>query len=200
MKTRSDLNDLSRDLKKSVEELIRISAEGHLTIHVIADDWPGKTDGDDGKDSDIKINGSVDLLPDDLEKSLNAGSTHVTQVRLPDGTVVTLNEKREIMRGDHFVMPEERDRLQRLLQLTHVASGDDLPGYLDPSHYYYSETLDAAVQAWTALFGSGDFMPGKASREQIDGWLSKTFKTLKPNARSTISTVVNPNRLKRQKK
>ena len=74
-----DLCDLAQDVNESLESLIRFGALGELTIHVIAHNWPIRSNGDTQKTA----KGPVFLLPDDLHQSLNAEFTTLTQIRRP---------------------------------------------------------------------------------------------------------------------
>ena len=67
---RCDLIELARDLELSVEDLIRRAEAGQFTIHVIADNWKGQSK--DSVEQTVMVDGPVDLLPADLQKSLNA--------------------------------------------------------------------------------------------------------------------------------
>ncbi len=198
-KQRYDLIELARDLGTTAEELIRYGADGELTLYVIAHEWPGKKAGSSDAESDVVVDGQVELLPTDLLKALNSDYTEVRQVKTANGDVVVLDSTQEVMRAVHFVTAAERLRVQQALnpapQPTVATSGDTLPPYLDPSHQYYSETLDAAVRAWSALYVEGRFkLKDRGHREQLEIWLKKHFDHLSNNARKGIAAVVNPNK------
>jgi len=166
---------------------------------VIADEWPGKKADSSDAESDVIVDGPGELLPTDLLKALNSDYTEVRQVKTANGDVVVLDSTQRVMRGIHFVTAAERLRVQQALnpapQPTVAASGDTLPPYLDPSHQYYSETLDAAVRAWSALYVEGRFkLKDRGHREQLEIWLKKHFDHLSNNARKGIAAVVNPNK------
>ena len=200
-KQRYDLLELARDLGTTVEEVIRYGADGELTLHVIADEWPGKNAANSDAESDVVVDGAVDLLPSDLLKALSADHTKVRKVRTRDGDIVALDSIQEVMRGVHFVTAAERDRVQKALKPTPLptvaASEDASPPYLDSSHDYYSDTLEAAVSVWMALYADGGFKEKSlAHKAQIKSWLKKhrPDKVKSDNAREGIATVVNPNK------
>jgi len=201
-KQRYTLMELERDLGIPVGDLIHFGADGELTLHVIADKWPGKKEGNADAESDVIVDEAVELLPTDLLKALNSEYTEVRQVKTADGDVVVLDSTRKVMRGDHFVTAAERDRLQETLkptpQPTAAASEDALPPYLDSSHKYYSVTLEAAVSAWLAQYADGGFKEKSLGHKlQIKGWLKKhrSDKVKSDNARECIATVANPNKV-----
>lgn len=200
-KQRYDLLELARDLGTTVEELIRYGADGELTLHVIADEWPGKNAGNSDAESDVIVDEAVDLLPSDLLKALNADHTKVRKVRTRDGDIVALNSIQEVMRGVHFVTAAERDRLQEALkptpQPTVAASKDASPPYLDRSHDYYSEFLDIAISAWIAQYADGGFKERSIGHKpQIKNWLKNHYskQVESDNARECIATVVSPDK------
>ncbi len=199
-KKRYTLAELERDLGIPVGDLIHFGADGELTLHVIADKWPGKKAGNSDTESDDAADGQVELLPTDLLKALNSQYTEVRQVKRADGDVLVLDSTRKVMRGDHFVTAAERDRVQEALKPTPqptVASSKDasLP-YLDSSHEYYSDTLEAAVSAWMALYADGGFKEKSlAHKAQIKSWLKKHRPDIpSAYARKGTATVVNPDK------
>jgi len=141
-KQRYDLIELARDLGTTAEELIRYGADGELTLYVIAHEWPGKKAGSSDAESDVVVDGQVELLPTDLLKALNSDYTEVRQVKTANGDVVVLDSTQEVMRGVHFVTAAERLRVQQALnpapQPMVATSADASPPYLDPSHQYHS--------------------------------------------------------------
>lgn len=198
-KQRYNLIELAADLSTSVEELIGYGADSELTLYVIADKWPGKKTGNSDAKSAVIVDGQAELLPNDLLKSLNSDSTEVRQVKTKDGGVVFLDSPLKVMRGVHFVTAAERDRvtnaLEQTLQPTETAAeGASLP-YLDPAHHWYSETLEAAVSAWMALYANGGFKKKSLGHKaQIESWLRKHRPDLRSDyARKGIAKVVNPN-------
>ena len=200
-KQRYNLIELARDLGTTVEELIRYGADGELTLHVIADEWPGKNAGNSDAESDVIVDGAVDLLPSDLLKALSADHTKVRKVRTRDGDMVALDSIQEVMRSIHFVTAAERDRLQEarksISQSTVAESKDASPPYLDSSHEYYSDTLEAAVSAWMALYADGGFKEKSlAHKAQIKSWLKKHRPDVRSDyAREGIAKVANPNKI-----
>ena len=200
-KKRYTLAELERDLGPTVQELIGYGADDELTVHVIADEWPGKKAGNSDAESNAIADGAVDLLPSDLLKALGADHTKVRKVRTADGDIVALDSIQKVMHGVHYVTAAERDRFEEALkptpQPTAAASEDALPPYLDSSHKYYSFTLEAAVSAWLAQYADGGFKEKSLGHKlQIEGWLKKhrSDKVKSDNARECIATVVNPNK------
>ena len=200
-KQRYTLIQIERDLGTIVEDLIHYGADNELTIHVIADHWPGKIAGNSDAESDVIADKAVDLLPSDLLKAFNSEYTEVRQVKTANGDVVVLDSSQKVMRGDHFVTVAERDRLREALkptpQPTAAASKGALPPYLDSSHKYYSDTLEAAVSAWLALYADGGFKKRSHGHKlQINSWLKKhrPDKVASDYARDAIAVAVNPNK------
>ena len=194
-----DLIELARDLGTTTEDLIRYGADGELILYVIADEWPGKKTDKSGAKSAVIVDGQVELLPIDLLKALNSEYTEVRQVKTPKGDVIKLDSPQKVMRGVHFVTAAERDRMLEALksapQSTVAAFGDALPPYLDPEHQWYSETLEAAVSAWMALYANGGFKKkSRGHKAQIESWLKEHRPHLRSDyARKGIAKVVNPN-------
>ncbi len=200
-KKRYTLIELERDLGTTVQELIGYGADGELTVHVIADEWPGKKAGNSDAESDVIVDGAVDLLSSDLLKAMGADHTKVRKVRTRDGDIVALDSIQEVMRGLHFVTAAERNRFEEALkstsQSTMAASKEVLTPYLDSSHDYYSEFLNIAISAWMAQYVDGGFEERSLGHKpQIKRWLKKHHpKQVKSdNARKYIATVVNPNK------
>ena len=200
-KKRYTLAELERDLGTTVQDLIGYGADDELTVHVIADEWPGKKAGKSDAESDVIADEAVDLLPSDLLKALGADHTKVRKVRTGDGDIVALDSIQEVMHGLHYVTAAERDRFEEALkptpQPTLAASKDASPPYLDRSHGYYSEFLGIAVSAWMALYADGGFKErSHGHKPQIKVWLKKNFpKEVKSeNARECIATVVSPDK------
>ena len=198
-KQRYNLNELATDLGTSVPELISYGADGELKPYVVADEWPGKKVGNSGAESDVIVDGEVDLLPSDLLKAMGADHTKIRKVRTRDGDIVALDPIQEVMHGNHFVTLAERDRLQEALkstsQLTVAESKDALPPYLNPLHDYHSKALEAAISAWLALYADGGFKKRSGGKAQIKSWLKKHRPGIPSDyARAGIATVVNPNK------
>jgi len=192
-----DLPELAHELGTSVETLIRFGSAGEFSVYVIAIEWPGKVEAGKAKGSEITVDQLVALDRTDLLKALNADYTTVRKVIIDDGSIVGLEPSRDVMRGVHFVTAEDRRRLKQILQPMLAGHGDRLPAYLDDSHEYYSSTLAAAVGVWLALFNNNGFADSSSPRGQIDAWLRRHRNDLSQNARDSITTVVNPNMLKR---
>ena len=196
-KQRYSLIELARDLKKSIEELIDYGSAGELTLHVIADKWPGKKAG--VEKTNVIVNGPVELLPADLLQALNAEHTEVRQVKM-SGDVVVLDSPQMVMRGRHFVMAAERDRvcgeLRPASQSTMGASEDTLPPYLNPKHDCYSYTLEAAISAWMAMYVEGGFVKrSRGDKPQIQSWLKEHRPEVDSDyAREAVARVANPNK------
>ena len=187
-----DLIELAAELSTSVEELIRFGASGDLTIHVIADAWSGRKEGDGGAESSVIVNGLVELLPSDLFQSQNASCTEVRQVKTAEGDVVVLDSSQQVERGLHFVTAAERDRAREALNPDMAIFGEDLPPYLDSKSEYFSNTLNAAVRAWMAVYFEEEFRKDKGAHiKQIKAWLEKNFPNLSEHAQKQIASVVN---------
>ena len=196
-----NLVELAHKIRKSVEDLICYGADDKLRIQVIADHWPVKATGKGSQHSDKSVDGPVALLPADLVKALGADYTTVRQVRTAEEEIVTLEPAQRVLHGVHFVTASERDRfreaLESTLQSTVAASTVALPPYLDPSHEYYSDTLEAAVNAWMALYADGGFEKRSHGHKlQIKSWLKKhrPDKVKSDYARDAIAIAVNPNK------
>ena len=196
------LTELAHYVGKSVEDLVCYGADDKLTIQVIADNWPVKPTGEGSQRTEKTVDGQVALLAADLLKALGADFTTVRQVRTGEGEIVTLEPAQKVLHGIHYVTAAERDRLREALkptpQPTVAASKDALPPYLDPSHKYYSDTLEAAVSAWMALYTDRGFKKRSHGHKlQIKSWLKKhrPDKVKSDYARKNIATVVNPNKV-----
>ena len=189
-----ELPELARELGTSVEALINLAAHGKFPLCVIADHWTGRrAEGD--TESDVTVDGLVELDPGDLLKSLNAEATEVRQVNPADGGMVRLHEARLVRRGTHYVTAEERDRV--LKKLTPEPAKDESKTgapYLDPSHPDYSYTLEAAISAWMAMYVEGGFVKkSTGEKAQIEAWLeTHRTKVGSDHAREAIARVVNP--------
>ena len=195
-----DLIELARELGRTTEDLIRYGADGELTLCVIADKWPGKKTDKSGAKSDATVDGKVELLRTDLLKALNSDYTEIRQVKTPKGDVIELDSPQNVARGVHFVMAVERDRLKEALKpepkTAVAASADALTPYLDPEHHWYSETLEAAVSAWLALYSNGGFKKKSLGHKaQIESWLKEHRPRIKTDyARKGIARVANPDK------
>ena len=196
MKKDYDLNEVARELSLAVEDLVRFAAHGELTIFVVAEDWAAcSTKG--GLADDV-LDGPVDLVPEDLRRSMNADFTEVRQIRVC-GTdkLVTLNKPEQVRRGVHFVTAEEFRRFKLEHASTSLEQHADSPPYLDPRHENYSPELAAAVRAWMNLFADGTFERGnKGVIETIKLALKKDPAKLSSAAIERIATAINPERLK----
>jgi hypothetical protein len=189
--TELNLAQAATQLGTSVGKLIKYGAHGKLTISVVANDWPIRTDNETAE----TISGLVALVPDDLLQSYGADFTLVRNVvTLDAGETVFLLEPIKLLRGVLFVTAEEYRRFRRKLGNA-ATQGEDVPLYLDSNHEWHSSQLAVAIEAWTALFSSGDFDPkGKSAKFRILQWLAKNAGDLKPNARANIATCVNPDK------
>ena len=184
-----DLNEVERRLGIPIEKLIRLAAKGKLTIVVMADDWPVRTENGTAE----TISGPVDLLAEDLQRSYIADFTRVRKVIRPDDNeTVTLDPPVEVPRGMHFVTTEEFRQFK--IKIGHALShGEDIPPYLNPNHKWHSPELAIAVEAWMAHFADASFEPGnKTAKEHIGRWLMAEKPDLSGNAKERIATLVNP--------
>ena len=187
--TELNLAEAAMQLGTSVGKLINCGAHGKLTISVVANDWPIRTDNETAE----TISDLVALVPDDLLQSYGAEFTLVREaVTLDEGKIVTLVEPIKLLRGALYVTAEE---FRRFLA-KHGDAKDQLAGtppYLDEGNAFYSEELDAAVDTWMMLFASGEFdRQGKAVKDHINKHLAKKYRHLGGGARERIATVVNP--------
>lgn len=196
MKRDYDLVEMARELGLSVEDLIRFAASNELTIFVIAKDWSASsTHGL----TDTLLDGPVDLVAEDLQRSMNADYTVVRQAR-KRGTSksITLDTPKEVQRGVHFVTAEEVQRFKSEHRKLSAQHNEELAPYLDPQHEYYSPALDAGVRAWLALFEDGEYERGeKPIIPIIEKWLRSNTENQSSTAIGKIATVVNPNIMKK---
>jgi len=196
MKKDYDLNEVARELGLTVEDLVRFAAHEELTIFVIAENWPACSI--ESGLADEVLDGPVDLVPEDLRRSMNADYTEVRRVRVR-GTdeFVTLNKPEKVRRGVHFVTAAEFSRLKDKHAKAGASQYADAPQYLDPGHKNYSPELAAAVRAWLNLFADCTFERGnKGVIETIEVALRKDPEELSSAAIGRIATVINPERLK----
>ncbi len=187
--TELNLAEAATQLGTSPGKLIKCGAHGKLTISVVADDWPIRTDNGIAE----TISGLVALVPDDLLQSYGADFTLVRKVvTLDEGETVTLVEPIKLLRGVLYVTAEE---FRRFLA-KHVDAKNqlaDTPPYLDEGNAFYAAELGAAVDTWMTLFASGEFdRQGKAVKEHINKHLAKKYRHLGGGARKRIATLVNP--------
>lgn len=176
-------------LGTSVEKLIQFGAHGDLTISVVANNWPVHTESETAE----TISGLVNLVPSDLLQSYVAEFVRVHKVvTANDNETVTLAEPVEVLRGLLYVTAEEFSRF-RDRHGSAAGRTEGMPPYLDSSHSLQSPQLAIAIQAWLALFASGDFDPkGRAVKYHIEKWLAKNHGELSTNARENIATLINP--------
>ncbi len=184
-----NLAEAAMQLGTSVEKLIQFGAHGDLTISVVANDWPVHTESETAEN----ITGIVNLVPSDLLQSYVAEFVRVHKVvTANDNETVTLAEPVEVLRGLLYVTAEEFSRF-RDKHGSAVGRTEGIPPYLDSSHSLQSPQLAIAIQAWLALFASGDFDPkGRAVKQRIEQWLAKNHRELSTNARENIATLINP--------
>lgn len=184
-----NLAEAAMQLGTSVEKLIQFGAHGDLTISVVANDWPVHTESETAE----TITGLVNLVPSDLLQSYVAEFVLVHKVvTANDNETVTLAEPVEVLRGVLYVTAEE---FRRFRDKHGSAAGrtEGIPPYLDSSHSLQSSQLAIAIQAWLALFVSGEFDPkGRAVKQRIEEWLAKNHRELSTNARENIATLINP--------
>lgn len=184
-----NLAEAAMQLGTSVEKLIQFGAHGDLTISVIANEWPVRTESETAE----PISGLANLVPDDLQQSYVSDVVLVRKVVTDnENEAVVLAEPVELRRGLLFVTGEEFRRF-RDKHGSNAGRTEGVPPYLDPSHNLKSPQLKVAIEAWSALFASGDFDPkGKAVKYRIDQWLLKNHRELSSNAREKIATLINP--------
>jgi hypothetical protein len=184
-----NLAEAAMQLGTSVEKLIQFGAHGDLAISVVAKDWPARKESETAE----TISGLVDLVSGDLLQSYVADFVLVHKVvTTDDRETVTLAEPVEVLRGLLYVTGEEfrrfRDKHGSAAALT-----EGLPPHLDSSHRLQSPQLIVAIEAWSALFASGEFDPkGRAVKYRIEQWLAKNHGELSASARENIATLINP--------
>jgi len=187
--TELNLAEAATQLGTSVGKLIKCGAHGKLTISVVADDWPIRAENETAE----SISGLVDLVPDDLLQSYGAEFTLVRKVvTLNEGETVALVEPIKLLRGALYVTAKE---FRRFRDKHGSAAGrtEGIPPYLDSSHSLKSPQLKIAIEAWSALFASGEFDPkGRAVKYRIEQCLAKNHGELSTNARENIATLINP--------
>lgn len=176
-------------LGTSVEKLIQFGAHGDLTISVVAKDWPVHAESETAE----TISELVNLVPGDLLQSYVSEYVLVHKVATADESeTVTLTEPVEVLRGLLYVTGEE---FRRFRDKHGSAAGrtEGLPPYRDSSHNLKSPQLIIAIEAWSALFASGEFDPkGRAVKYRIEQWLAKNHRELSASARENIATLINP--------
>jgi hypothetical protein len=184
-----NLAEAAMQLGTSVEKLIQFGAHGDLTISVVAKDWPANS----GSETAVTISGLVNLVPDDLLQSYVADTVLVRKVvNASENQALVLAAPVELRRGLLFVTGEEFRRF-RDKHGSNAGRTEGVAPYLDPSHNLKSPQLKIAIEAWSALFASGEFDPkGKAVKYRIDQWLIKNHRELSSNAREIIATLINP--------
>ena len=172
LKKRHTLPELAEALGISVPRLIQYGINGRVIIGVIADHWLG-TSGPEL--SDTLLEGLVELQPEDLRRSLDAGYTVVRQARMEIvKDMVTLNAPVDVMWDVHYVTEEERQRFMRYYRPIEEMHGGEIPSYLDPQHAYYSDNLEAGISAWVALYADGGFEEQSLGHiDQIKNWLKE---------------------------
>ena len=184
-----NLAEAAMQLRTSVEKLIQFGAHGDLTISVVANDWPVQTESETAE----TISGLVNLVPSDLLQSFVAEFVLVHKVvTAHESETVMLAEPVEVLRGLLYVTAEE---FRRFRDKHGSAAGrtEGIPPYLDSSHSLKSPQLKIAIEAWSALFASGEFDPkGRAVKYRIEQWLAKNHGELSTNARENIATLINP--------
>ena len=184
-----NLAEAAMQLGTSVEKLIQFGAHGDLTISVVANDWPVQTESETAE----TISGLVNLVPSDLLQSFVAEFVLVHKVvTAHESETVMLAEPVEVLRGLLYVTAEE---FRRFRDKHGSAAGrtEGIPPYLDSSHSLKSPQLKIAIEAWSALFASGEFDPkGRAVKYRIEQWLAKNHGELSTNARENIATLINP--------
>ena len=188
------LIEAAAELDMPVHQLIRHGAHEDLTISTIANAWPIRTDNE----TLDTISGLVHLVPKDLLQGYNKDFVPVScLVKLESGNAVDLVETINLRAGELYVAANEYQRFRDQIS-ARDAQTDDLPPYLDKRNPLTSTNLIIAIEAWGALFASGEFdRQGKGSKDHIETWLSKHHGDLSDHARKQIATLVNPDTLKK---
>jgi len=195
LKKTHTLPELAEALDISVPRLIEYGLNGRVIIGVFADHWLG-TSGPEL--ADTLLEGLVELQPEDLRRSLDAGYTVVREARMEIvKDMVTLNAPVDVMWDVHYVTEEERQRFMRYYRPIEEMHGGEIPPYLDPQHEYYSSTLSAAVRVWIALCHNGGYKPRIPIKKQLVSWLEDHVGELTPTAITNIARIANPDELKK---
>lgn len=191
--TELNLAEAAPQFNEPLSKLIQWGAHGKLTISVVANGWPVRSENE----ATDTVSGLVSLVPDDLLQSYGADFVRVRHV-VPrnENETVTLVEPVEVRLGILYLTEEEfrrfRDSYGALLN-----NGDRIPLHLDTSHTWKSSLLITAIEAWTDLFADGDFDPnGKSPKKRIQEWLAKNAGHLHPTTRDDIAKLVNPDQSK----
>lgn len=93
-------------------------------------------------------------------------------------TIERLNSENASLKAEMIQLQAEADQSKK-----------NTPAYLDKSHRHYSPKLEAAIEAWRAIFQNSDKeIPSKAKR--IDEWLDNSRPDVV--AKDSITRVVNP--------
>ena len=192
--TELNLTEAATHLGTSVGKLIKCGAHGKLTISVVANDWPIRTDNETAE----TISDLVALVPDDLLQSYGAEFTLVRKVvTLDEGETLALVEPIKLLRGVLYVTAGEFRRFRRECGGS-VILGDDVPPYLDSTHRWRSPELMLAVEAWLAHFSDPSFEPGnRTTKQHIERWLMARDSDLLVTVRQRIATLVNPEKAKK---
>ncbi len=188
------LPELAEALGIPVARLIEYGITGRLIIGVIPDHWLG-TSGPEL--ADTLLEGLVELQPEDLRRSLDAGYTVVRQARMEIvKDMVRLNAPVDVMWDVHYVTEEERQRFMRYYRPIEEMHGGEIPPYLDSEHEYYSYNLEAGISAWIALYGNEGFEKQSGGHiRQIENWLEENRPIVKTkNAQAEVARMVNPNK------
>jgi transposase-like protein len=165
---------------RSVPELIAFASEGSLTISAVANEFGIKAKW-------------VRLMAADLLASFNKDYVPVSQV-LVDEEQVELPAQVNLLHGKLYVSREAR--VAFLQEHYTAASKDSKPAYLEEDHPNYSESLAAAVNAWTSLCAEPKKMArtGISEKQQIENWLRRTYSDFSKSQLEAVARIVNPNK------
>ena len=181
----SDVAEVARDLKLTVEQVIRHAADGNLPIVVIASEWKLiLSNGDNGI-----VDGPVTLTTTDLTAAMNADFVRVRTVKVDDGQELTLAKPVDVLRGALFVSAEGRRQFESYLGCDRESEVTDIRTDSDTD---YPPELSAAISAWNALYENNALDPNRLHKEQIIEWLENEYGDDLPEvARKRISTMIN---------
>lgn len=132
----------------------------------------------------------VELVADDVAKSLANDSVRVTRIRT-DGRELEVSPPEEIPVAQLYVSESEIKKFSREKRIREDAS----LLVLDEDHPNHSEALAAAVRAWLSVCDSETIDTSTTVKQQLVDWLEHHY-SFNPTTRNAVASVANPTRLK----